>query len=130
MPNAKITEQVTITEAVYPRTSTGISSSTLVDMQGFGRYLAVAQHGTATTQSAFVVTVWESTSDTWAGAVATVLKTSSVTVGTNSTTVSTIDVRDTEITDGKRYLGVYVTKVDTASSLSAVHIRGNDSYLP
>lgn len=130
MPNAKITEQVTITEAVYPRTATAISSSTLVDMQGFGRYLAVAQHGTATTESSFVVTVWESTAATWAGAVATVLKTSTVTVGTASTTVSTIDVKESEITDGKRYIGVYMTKVDTASSLSALHVRGNDSYLP
>lgn len=130
MPNAKITEQVTISEAIYPQTGVGVSSSTLVDMSQFNRYLVVAQHGTATTQSAFNVRLYESTASTWAGAVAVLLTQATVTVATAGTTVSTIEIKGTDITDGKRYIGVYLTKVDTASSLSAINVRGADRYLP
>ena len=128
MPNAKITEVNTITNAIYPQTGTAVSSSTLVDMSQNARFTVVASHGTATTQSTFAVRIYESTASTWAGAVAVLLSTSTVTVVTSAITVSTIDLRDTDITDGKRYLGVYLTKVDTASSLSAITIRGNDRY--
>jgi flagellin-like hook-associated protein FlgL len=129
MPNAKITEVNTISEAIYPQVSAAISSSTLVDMSQFNKYCAVVSHGTATTASTFVVKVYESTASTWAGAVAVLLSTTTTSVATASTAVSTVDVKATDITEGKRYLGVYVTKVDTASSLSAVTIRSNDRYL-
>jgi len=128
MPNAKITEQVTISEAIYPQVSAGISSSTLVDMSQFGRYAAVASHGTATTASTFVIKLYESSAATWAGAVATVLSTTTVSVATAATNVTTVDAKATDLTEGNRYIGVYLTKVDTASSISAVHVRGNDRY--
>jgi hypothetical protein len=128
MPNAKISEQVTISEAIYPQVSAAISSSTLVDMSQFGRFAAVVSHGTATTASTLVVKVYESTAATWAGAVATLLSTTTVSVATASTNVTTVDVLNTDITEGKRYLGVYVTKVDTASSISAINVQGNDRY--
>ncbi len=128
MPNAKITEQVRILEAIYPQVSAGISSSTLVDMSEFGRYAVVASHGTATTASTFVVKLYESSAATWAGAVATVLSTTTVSVATAATNVTTVDAKATDLTEGNRYIGVYLTKVDTASSISAVHVRGNDRY--
>lgn len=128
MPNAKITEVNTITNAIYPQTGTAVSSSALVDMSQYARFTVVASHGTATTQSTFNVRIYESSASTWAGAVAVLLSQTTVTVVTSAITVSTIDLRDTDITDGKRYLGVYLTKVDTASSLSAITIRGNERY--
>jgi len=127
--NAKITEMVTITEGIYPHTGVGVSSSTLVDMSQFRRYVAVAQHGTATTQSAFNVRIYESTASTWGGAVAVLLTQTTVTVATAGTTVTSIEIDVDDITADKRYLGIYVTKVDTASSVSALHIRSNDRYL-
>lgn len=129
MPNAKISEIETFSEAIYPQVSAGVSSSALVDMSQYGRYCAVVSHGTATTASTLVVKLYESTAATWAGAVATLLSTTTVSVATASTNVTTVDLQATGITEGNRYIGVYVTKTDTASALSAVHVRGNDRYL-
>lgn len=128
MPNQKITEQITISEGIYPQVSAGVSSSVLVDMSQFNRYTAVVSHGTATTASTFVVKVYESTAATWAGAVATVLSTTTVSVATASTAVAKVDVIADTITEGKRYLGIYATKVDTASSISAVVLQGDARY--
>ncbi len=128
MPNAKITETLTLKEAIYPQTGTAVSSSTLVDMRDFSRYAVVASHGTATTASTFAVRVYESTASTWAGAVAVLLSTTTVSVGTATTTVSVVEVDAADITEGKRYLGVYLTKVDTASSLCATTIQTGDRY--
>ena len=128
MPNAKITETNTISEAIYPRVSAGISSSVLVDMRDFGRYCAVASHGTATTASTFVVSIYESSAATWGGAVATLLSTTTTSVATAATAVVKVDVDTEAMANGNRYLGVYVTKVDTASSLSAITIQTNDRY--
>lgn len=129
MPNAKITEQVTFSEAIYPQVSAGISSSTLFDMKDYGRFAAVCSHGTATTASTFVVKVYESSAATWAGAVATLLSTTTVSIATAGTSVTTVEAKATDIANGNRYLGVYVTKTDTASSLSSVFVGGNDRYI-
>lgn len=129
MPNAKITEQVTFSEAIYPRVSAAVSSSTLFDMKDFGRFAAVCSHGTATTASTFVISIYESTASTWAGAVATLLSTTTVSVATAATNVTTVEAKATDLTEGDRYLGVYITKTDTASSLSAVFVGGNDKYV-
>lgn len=129
MPNAKITEINTISEAIYPQVSAGISSSVLVDMKDFSRYCAVVQHGTATTASTFVVKVYESSASTWGGAVAVLLSTTTVSVATASTAVAKVDVKASDLASANRYLGVYVTKTDTASSLSAVTIGSDDRYL-
>ena len=129
MPNAKITEEITISEAIYPQVSAGVSSSTLIDMSNYGRFTAVVSHGTATTASTLVTKVYESTAATWAGAVAVLLSTTTTSIATASTNVTTVDVNVSAITEGKRYLGIYVTKVDTASSLSATFLQGNDRYL-
>lgn len=129
MPNGKITEYNTIAEAIYPQVSAGVSSSVLVDMRDYREYCAVVSHGTATTASTLVVKVYESTASTWAGAVATLLSTTTVSVATASTNVSTINVDSSDVTEGARYLGIYVTKTDTASSLSAVTVASNDRYL-
>lgn len=129
MANAKITEINTIAEAIYPQVSAGISSSVLVDMRDYHEYCAVVSHGTATTASTFVVKTYESTASTWAGAVATLLSTTTVSVPTASTAVVSVNVRDTDMTEGRRYLGIYVTKVDTASSLSAVTIASDKRFL-
>lgn len=129
MPNAKITEQVTFSEAIYPRVSAAVSSSTLFDMKDFGRFAAVCSHGTATTASTFVVSLYESTASTWAGAVATLLSTTTVSVATAGTNVTTVEAKATDLTEGDRYIGVYITKTDTASSLSAVFVGGNDKYI-
>jgi hypothetical protein len=129
MPNAKITEINTISEAIYPQVSAGISSSVLVDMRDYREYCAVVSHGTATTASTFVVKVYESTASTWAGGVATLLSTTTTSIATASTAVAKVNVASDDLTEGSRYLGIYVTKVDTASSLSAVTIASNDRYL-
>jgi hypothetical protein len=129
MPNAKITELNTIAEAVYPQVSAGISSSVLVDMRDFSRYCAVVSHGTATTASTLVVKVYESSASTWGGAVATLLSTTTVSVGTATTTVAKVDVKAADLASANRYLGVYITKTDTASALSAITIASDDRYL-
>lgn len=129
MPNAKITEQVTFSEAIFPRVSTGVSSSTLIDCRDFGRIAVVASHGTATTASTFVISLYESTASTWAGGVATLLSTTTVSVATASTNVTTVEAKASDLAEGDRYIGVYVTKTDTASSLSAVFVGGNDRYI-
>jgi hypothetical protein len=129
MPNAKITEQVTFAEAIYPQVSAGISSSTLFDMKDYGRFAAVCSHGTATTASTFVVKVYESSAATWAGAVATLLSTTTVSIATAGTSVTTVEAKATDLADANRYLGVYITKTDTASSLSSVFVGGNDRYI-
>jgi len=129
MPNAKITEINTISEAIYPQVSAAISSSVLVDMRDYREYCAVVSHGTATTASTFVVKVYESTASTWAGGVATLLSTTTTSIATASTAVAKVNVASDDLTEGSRYLGIYVTKVDTASSLSAVTIASNDRYL-
>lgn len=129
MPNAKITEINTIAEAIYPQVSAGISSSVLVDMRDYGQFCAVVSHGTATTASTFVVKVYESTASTWAGGVATLLSTTTTSIATASTAVAKVEVDAVDITEGARYLGIYVTKTDTASSLSAVTVASNDRYL-
>lgn len=129
MPNAKITEQVTFSEAIYPRVSAAVSSSTLFDMKDFGRFAAVCSHGTATTASTFVISIYESTASTWAGAVATLLSTTTVSVATAGTNVTTVEAKATDLTEGDRYIGVYITKTDTASSLSAVFVGGNDRFI-
>lgn len=127
--NAKITEVNTIAEAIYPQTGTGVSSSVLVDMSQHRRFVAVAQHGTATTASTFNVRIYESTASTWGGAVAVLLSQTTVTVATATTTVTNLEINVDAMTNGYQYLGVYCTKIDTASSLSAINIRTNDRYL-
>lgn len=129
MPNAKISETNTITEAVYPQVSSAISSSVLVDMRDFSRYAAVVSHGTATTASTLVVKVYESTASTWAGAVATLVSTTTVSVATAATKVSVVDLSSQQMKNTSRYLGVYITKTDTASALSAVTVQAGDRYL-
>jgi hypothetical protein len=129
MPNAKITEQVTFSEAIYPRVSAAISSSTLLDFSQYGRVAVVASHGTATTASTFVISLYESTASTWAGAVATLLSTTTVSIATAGTSVTTVEAKATDLAEGNRYLGVYITKTDTASSLSSVFVGGNDRYI-
>jgi hypothetical protein len=127
--NYLITEANTITEAIYPQTGVSVSSSTLVDMRDFRRFLTVAQHGTATTASAFNIRIYESTASTWGGAVAVLLAQKTVTVATASTALETLEISVDDITEGKRFLGVFLTKVDTASSLASSTIRSNDRYL-
>lgn len=127
--NYLITEANDIQEAIFPQTGVAVSSSTLVDMRDFRRFLTVAQHGTATTASTFNIRIYESTANTWGGAVAVILAQKTVTVATASTALETLEVSVDDLTEGSRYLGVFLTKVDTASSLASSTIRSNDRYL-
>jgi hypothetical protein len=127
----RISEQNTFTSAIAPTTVATVtaSSSELVDMSQFSQYLVVVGQGTATTAGVTTVSIWESTSPTWAGAVATQI-TASVTVGTSTTSPRfvTVEIKATQITEGKRYLGVYVQKADTASGVCANIVRELDRY--
>lgn len=127
----RISEQNTFTSAIAPTTASTVtaSSSELVDMSQFAQYLAVVGQGTATTAGVTTVSIWESTSPTWAGAVATQI-TASVTVGTSTTSPRfvTVEIKASQITEGKRYLGVYVQKADTASGVCANIVRELDRY--
>jgi hypothetical protein len=127
----RISEQSTFTSAIAPTTVATVtaSSSELVDMSQFSQYLVVVGQGTATTAGVTTVSIWESTSPTWAGAVATQI-TASVTVGTSTTSPRfvTVEIKATQITEGKRYLGVYVQKADTASGVCANIVRELDRY--
>lgn len=124
----KITEKIALSSAIVATASTvAISSSELVDMRDFSEFLAVVSQGVATTAGVITVSIWESTEPTWAGAVATKLKE----ITGSSQTASrflTVDVVESELSDGKRYLGVYVQKADTASGVSAVVARDGDRY--
>lgn len=127
----RISEQNTFTSAIAPTTASTVSasSSELVDMSQFAQYLAVVGQGTATTAGVTTVSIWESTSPTWAGAVATQI-TASVTVGTSTTSPRfvTVEIKASQITEGKRYLGVHVQKADTASGVCANIVRELDRY--
>ena len=127
--NYLITEANTIVNAIYPQTGVAVSSSTLVDMRDFRRFCVVGQHGTATTASTLNIRIYESTASTWGGAVAVLLTQKTVTVTTGTIALDTLEIEVDDMTDGKRYLGVYMTKVDTASSLASSTIRSNDRYL-
>jgi hypothetical protein len=127
----RINEKLTLTSAINPTTAATVtaSSSELVDMAQFTEYLAIIAQGTATTAGVVTVSVWESTSATWAGAVATQI-TASVTTGSSTTSprLITVDVRESQLTEGRRYLGLYVQKADTASGVCASVARNGDRY--
>ena len=128
----RINEYNTFTPAINPTTVATVtaSSSELVDMSQFTEYLAVIAQGTATTAGVITVSVWESTSATWAGAVATQI-TASVTTGASTTSPRfiTVNIRESQLTEGRRFLGLYVQKADTASGLCASVVRNGDRYL-
>jgi hypothetical protein len=129
--NKKITEELTLTSAFVPSSSIIVgSSSALVDMSEHGRFVAIVSQGVATTAGVITVSLYESTASTWAGAVATEI-TASITTGASQTgsRFITVDLNAESISAGKRYIGLYVTKADTASALSAVVGRGNARYL-
>jgi len=128
----RINEKLTFTNAINPTTAATVtaSSSELVDMSQFTEYLAIVAQGTATTAGVITVTVWESTAPTWGGAVATVITASQVTgVSTTSPRFININLREAQFTEGRRYLGLYVQKADTASGVCAVIARDGDRYL-
>lgn len=125
----RISESNTITSAIVATASTvAVSSSELVDMRDFTEYLAVISQGVATTAGVITVSVWESTSSTWAGAVATKL-TEITGASQTASRFLTISVLESAIGDGDRYLGVYVQKADTASGIAAIIVRDGDRYL-
>ncbi len=125
----RITERTLFTSAIVATASTvAASSSELVDMKDFTEYLAIISQGVATTAGVITVSVWESTAATWAGAVATKLKEITGASQTASRFLN-VNVLESEITEGKRYLGVYVAKADTASGIAAVVARDGDRYI-
>lgn len=130
----KYTEQITASVQVYPTATTGISSSALLDMQDYRNAIVrVACHRLPDAKGEGVVSVsfYESTASTWNGAVAT-LVTSSKT-GASLTSVSDasfeVELRTAEMTvsDGKRYLGVYIAN-PTSSYSSAIVERTGPRY--
>jgi hypothetical protein len=122
-------EQLTLSQAVVPTsTLVAISSSVLVDMSNFTKYVAIIEQGVATTAGTFTATVYESTASTWAGAVATQI-TASITTGASQTGARFITIEVNEDALSKRYVGVYIQKADTASPLSAVVVQDGDRYL-
>jgi hypothetical protein len=125
----RIYERVAFTSAIEATASTvAVSSSELVDMKDFTEYLAIINQGVATTAGTITVTIWQSTSSTWAGAVATSLKTLTGSSQTASRFL-TVSVLESEITEGRRFLGVHVAKADTASGIAATIARDGDRYL-
>jgi len=125
----RIYESNTITSAIVATASTvAVSSSELVDMRDFTEYLAVISQGVATTAGVITVSIWESTSSTWSGAVATKLREITGASQTASRFI-TVSVLESALGDGDRYLGVYVQKADTASGIAAIVVRDGDRYL-
>jgi hypothetical protein len=125
----RISESNLITSAIVATASTvAVSSSELVDMRDFTEYLAVISQGVATTAGVITVSVWESTASTWSGAVATKL-TEITGASQTASRFLTISVLESAITEGDRYLGVYVQKADTASGIAAIIVRDGDRYL-
>ena len=125
----RINEYTSFTSAIVATASTvAVSSSELVDMKDFTEYLAIVSQGVATTAGVITVSVWESTASTWAGAVATKL-TEITGASQPASRFLTINLLESQIGEGKRYLGVYVAKADTASGIAAVIARDGDRYL-
>lgn len=125
----KITEALNITEGIEPTTSDA-SSAELVDMQDFGKFVSVVSQGSATTAGNLVVTLYESTASTWDGAVATQITASITTtsVDTDSSGIASVEVDESALSSGMRYVGTYAEKDDDDSALSAAHVRGNGRY--
>lgn len=126
--NKKVTEELTISQAVTPTVSAAVSSSALVDMQDYRKFVAEVSKGVTTTAGSLVVTIYESTASTWNGAVAVLLSTSTVATVTGSAYLENVEIDVSAITEGKRYLGVYVTQTDTASAVSTNVIRAESRF--
>jgi hypothetical protein len=125
----RIAEYTSITSAIVATASTvAVSSSELVDMKDFTEYLAIVSQGVATTAGTITVSVWESTASTWAGAVATKL-TEITGASQTASRFLTVNLLESQIGAGKRFLGVYVQKADTASGIAAIIARDGDRYL-
>lgn len=127
--NKKITEELQFTSAILPATGASASSSALVDMSESGKYVAVVAQGAVTTAGDTVVSIWESTESTWAGAVATQVAAArtTVTLVTSGTVSVQVEVDASGLS--KRYLGVHISKADSASAASVQAVRGAKRYL-
>lgn len=124
----KITEELTISQGIVPVASAAVSSSELVAMTKHTKYLATVSIGALTTASSVVVSVYESTSSAWASAVATEVTAARTTTSVATSGTAIIQVEFDGDTLGKQYVGVRVTKADTASAISAVISRAGARY--
>lgn len=125
----KIGEELKITTAIAPVASAGVSSSALVSMGEYTKYFVDVEVGAVTTAGNLVVSIYESTSSSWGGAVATEVTAARTTVSTTTSSAKSVQVEIDGDTLNKQYVGVYVTKAgDTASAISAVVIRAGARY--
>lgn len=128
--NKKITEELAISSAIVPAVAAAASSSALVNMSQYRKYLAIVEQGVVTTAGSLVVKVFESTASTWNGAVATEVAAARTTtsVATSSGALVTVEIDASDIT--KPYVGVHVTNADgDVAAIGAQHVRGGARYL-
>lgn len=129
--NSKVLEQLKITEAIAPAVAASKSSSELVDMSAYGKYVAIVSQGAVTTAGNLVVKLYESTASTWNGAVATLITASvkTVSVQTSSSSIATVELDASDLSGDNQYVGLHVTNADgDVAAISAVHVRGNGRY--
>jgi hypothetical protein len=123
----KGTEMITSSVAVYPTSSTGISSSALYDMTQYERFLiSTIGHKLpdGKGEGVLTATVYQSTASTWNGAAAITL--SSGGVGTASITSASdaqirIDLKQSDLTENSdyKYVGVRVAS-STATAVACI----------
>lgn len=127
--NKKITEELSIAQAIVPAVAASASASALVDMSLYRKFLAIVEQGAVVTAGNLVVKVYESTASTWNGAVATEVTAATKTesVATSSGAFVTIELDANDIS--KQYVGVHVTNADgDEAAISAVHVRALGRY--
>jgi hypothetical protein len=133
----KIFEGMTCSLQIAKTVTTGISSTTLLDMAPYKKaaVLVMANKPLDATGSSgcITATVYESSTATWNGAVATAMTNYVQTVSCNSTTEGfiKIEVNDFGLSSNttKRYIGVRVA-AHTATDITCVVLRKNADNEP
>jgi len=130
--NYKISEMLTTSIQTYPTATSGKSSSALIDMSRYDRIIAkllLHRLPDGKGEGAIKLGLWESSTTTWNGAVAVESSQSiSSTITSASDVMLQLEINDGDITQGKRYVGYYIT-VPTSTVVSLVVEREGD-YKP
>ena len=127
----KITDEVTVSQQVYPTASSAVSGSTALDMSQYNKALvSVLAHRLPDQKGEGVITVslYETTNTTLNGQeVASSVVTGSITSASDVYLEAEIKGKDMTVDSNYRYLYPYVVS-STGTVLSASVIRGDKRY--
>lgn len=133
----KFTEMVTTSVQMSNTLTSALSSTVLLDMSAFKKYIAPVVAAKPSDNTTFTgnltVTIYESTAATWNGAVATAMTsfvaTATCNSGTTGYVIQEVDDFKMSANDGKRYLGAYA-QAWTKTAMSLVVERYREDVEP